>query len=449
MTDEEKGMLPIGERLCQVCEESGPSPADEEKEMLPIGERLCQLCEESGPSPAARIVQVKKYLLEHPAIVNYPRVQDKMTPILIGALHDRHQLVKSLILDHQALSHSLTTLGETAMYLSVTYDNIATVQVLLEHGNPQLVHTVPEDGTGNTPLHVAASYGRSPLVALLLQHGALPMSRNVHGNLPVHLACQNGHPSCVEMLLYAHVCLSEKNHDGLTPVQVAHQRNPNHPKVNMILLDFFERESLHRRNAAKKNRQKQRKQQMQLNQLKQLKHQGTTLPVIVVKEQQTVDIDWSSIDPLENSTIKLPPSFANRQTKRKYAIVDWSFRQSGHPGDTSSSLDDPITGYVSRWQKAYALVFPGLLFGDNSKIKRNIQHKVNEFVRHVTCQLPKNTGHFKSIWGHVRQKFLTSHQRHPFQTLKQAIIFLKRLAQDAVRVGDGVKKVQNGAVSSP
>ena len=63
---------------------------------------------------------------------------------------------------------------------------------------------------------------------------------------------------------------------------------------------------------------------------------------------------------------------------------------------------------------------------------------VNEFVRHAALNLPQNTGFTKSIWGQVRQKFLDSHQRHPFQTVEQACCFLKQLSQSAVKSGEPI-----------
>ena len=398
------------------------------------GEELCILCQESGNSPLVRIQQCNILVQQYPTIIDYKRKQDEMTPLLILSLHNRFAEIHHFLTHFKALNARLcTTLNESALLLAVTYDNIQSCEMLLKFGHSDLVHVIPTDGKKQSPLHVAALYGRCKIATLLLQHGADPLLPDVNGDLPVHLACRNGHPILVELLLYASISLSIKNDKGMTPVNIAHARVPNNPTLNMILLDFYERESLTRRNQ-KKTARKQLKmaQQEKIEKIE-------TIETIEDKTNKTeeitiVAIDWS-LDPLD---MKPPVSFANRKDKRNYKQIDFDYRNSGHPEEISS-LDQPMTGYVSRFLKAYAMVWPSLLFGDNARKPMNVTAMVNEFVRHSCCNLPKNDSKTMSIWGHVRRKFINSHRRHPFQTLQQAVKHLKMLCQDAVRVGEGIR----------
>jgi len=52
-----------------------------------------------------------------------------------------------------------------------------------------------------TPLHIAARFGRDDLAAILLSAGADPNARDKRGDRPLHLAAQEGHPGVVRLLL--------------------------------------------------------------------------------------------------------------------------------------------------------------------------------------------------------------------------------------------------------
>lgn len=58
-----------------------------------------------------------------------------------------------------------------------------------------------QDSGGQTPLHVASSYGNRQIIEVLLNHKAVVNARDENGQCPVHLAAREGHPSVVELLL--------------------------------------------------------------------------------------------------------------------------------------------------------------------------------------------------------------------------------------------------------
>ena len=288
---------------------------------------------------------------------------------------------------------------------------------------------MPHDGTEHSCLHVAAQFGRLHLIRLLLSYGASPLLCNKKGNLPVHVACQQGFALATELLLYSQPALSIRNNNNQTPIDVAHARTPNNPDLNMILLDFYERESLLRRQTAKRNRLiRQEEQQQNCLTLPPL-HNSVPHTSKVTAAATVVDFSQA----LE--TMQPPPSFATRKDKKSYANVEWDYRQSGVSHDGLSSLDDPLTGYVSRFLKAYAMVWPEQLFGGNARLPENVRQRVSEFVRHAANRLPSqnNVDADTNVWKQVRTKFINSHQRHPFATVEQATQYLKQLSQSAVK----------------
>ena len=57
------------------------------------------------------------------------------------------------------------------------------------------------DDRGFTPLHLAASHGRTSAVTSLLKRGADPNISAHAGDTALHFACQNGHVQSVSVYL--------------------------------------------------------------------------------------------------------------------------------------------------------------------------------------------------------------------------------------------------------
>jgi len=73
----------------------------------------------------------------------------------------------------------------------------------------------------NTPLHIAAVYGRPKVVELLLQKGATVDARNGGGYTPLHFAAMNKHREVAELLLAKGADPSAKQGIGGTPLHLA------------------------------------------------------------------------------------------------------------------------------------------------------------------------------------------------------------------------------------
>jgi hypothetical protein len=89
--------------------------------------------------------------------------------------------------------------------------------VLQEH--PTLVFQSDDDR--DTPLHLAASQGRSDVVALLLTNKALVDAKDKYGIMPLHLAAIHGHRDVAELLLAHKADINPKSNDGSTPLHLA------------------------------------------------------------------------------------------------------------------------------------------------------------------------------------------------------------------------------------
>lgn len=73
----------------------------------------------------------------------------------------------------------------------------------------------------NTPLHIAAVYGRPKVVELLLQKGATVDARNGGGYTPLHFSAMNKHREVAELLLAKGADPSARDYAGGVPLHLA------------------------------------------------------------------------------------------------------------------------------------------------------------------------------------------------------------------------------------
>ncbi|XP_035686272.1 leucine-rich repeat serine/threonine-protein kinase 1-like isoform X3 [Branchiostoma floridae] len=122
--------------------------------------------------------------------------------------------------------------GSTLLYRASQLGHEAVVQLLLDSG----AGTVPNVGTGLTPLHAACWTGQVNIATLLLQH--LPQFAGMDSiqslQLPIHVAASQGHLGIVNVLL-----------NMLDPVGSDTQSNPNSAAFDINALDLNWHSSLH------------------------------------------------------------------------------------------------------------------------------------------------------------------------------------------------------------
>jgi ankyrin repeat protein len=110
-----------------------------------------------------------------------------------------HNEVVRLLLDNGAFVNPIfTEYGDaTPIFLAAGFGHSQTVALLLEYGAP--VNLPSPDGI--TPLFLAASHGHIAMVQLLLENGAAVNTSIPDGSTPLFAAAKGGHGRVVAMLL--------------------------------------------------------------------------------------------------------------------------------------------------------------------------------------------------------------------------------------------------------
>ena len=132
--------------------------------------------------------------------------------------------LKQLLSDHPELASGRDENGNSPLLIAAYYGRTAMVRAILDKGvrpsvfeacaaglagdvarllkeNPKLVHERSHDGW--TPLHLAAFFGRLELVKMLLDSGApmLAVSNNNESNLPINAAAAGKRNDVVRLLV--------------------------------------------------------------------------------------------------------------------------------------------------------------------------------------------------------------------------------------------------------
>ncbi len=119
-------------------------------------------------------------------------------------------------------------LGLTFLHLAVIFEQVEVVRWLLE--NKAKVNK-KESYSGKTPLHMAAYYGRSEVLELLMEYSK-SFSSDKAGCFPVHYACMNGHLDIVKKLI-------SKGSLGNVVSQIGSPLDIAVRKQNLQLIDFL------------------------------------------------------------------------------------------------------------------------------------------------------------------------------------------------------------------
>ena len=94
------------------------------------------------------------------------------------------------------------------------------VEEALQHPNidPNKIH----NGTGTTPLYIAAYFGHERVVKALLSHPSIQVNCGKGETTPLFMAAQEGREGIVEMLLGCKdVDIEKASAGGITPARVA------------------------------------------------------------------------------------------------------------------------------------------------------------------------------------------------------------------------------------
>ncbi len=139
-------------------------------------------------------LKVVNFLLDHGADINGG------FPALYQAVGAGNRAMVELLLSRGADVNRDCEYGKTAVYRAVVEGYQSITELLLAH---QADVNVADSRTGQTPLHLAISYGRTKFVQLLLAAGARVNTENYEGRTPLSLAAERSTPEIVKMLLEA------------------------------------------------------------------------------------------------------------------------------------------------------------------------------------------------------------------------------------------------------
>ncbi|KAH6802562.1 hypothetical protein C2S51_034008 [Perilla frutescens var. frutescens] len=177
-------------------------------------------------------VEVLSMLLDrfgNPDILN----RHKQTPLMLAAIHGKFSCVERLI---QAGANILlfdALYGRTCLHYAAYYGHLDCLQLILSAANSTPVaqswgfsrFVNIRDGSGATPLHLAARQRRSDCVHILLSSGALVCASSggyrYPGSTPLHLAARGGSLDCVRELLAWGADRLQRDSSGRIPYMVA------------------------------------------------------------------------------------------------------------------------------------------------------------------------------------------------------------------------------------
>ena len=114
-------------------------------------------------------------------------------------------------------------LASAALVYYADAGELPKCQTLLAMG-ADVNHRLVEDNN-DTPLHRASIRGRTTIVKLLIDNGALVNSKNRIGFTPLHNAAQEGHLAIAKLLVNSGARTDATQIDGAMPIHRAAQKN--------------------------------------------------------------------------------------------------------------------------------------------------------------------------------------------------------------------------------
>ncbi|NXF02266.1 ANK2 protein, partial [Smithornis capensis] len=179
-------------------------------------------------------IEVVKYLLENGANQS-TATEDGFTPLAV-ALQQGHNQAVAILLEND-------TKGKVrlpALHIAARKDDTKSAALLLQNDHNADVQSKVwrhghGDGSGFTPLHIAAHYGNVNVATLLLNRGAAVDFTARNGITPLHVASKRGNTNMVKLLLDRGGQIDAKTRDGLTPLHCA--ARSGHDQVVELLLE--------------------------------------------------------------------------------------------------------------------------------------------------------------------------------------------------------------------
>lgn len=144
-----------------------------------------------------------------------------------GQIH----LVKDFIKEDPDQVNDYAPDGFTALGLAAYFGHTDVVALLIENGAD--VNQVSNNGMEVAPLHAAVAHRHMPITKILLEHGANANARQKLGVTALHSAAHQGDSEIIELLLKYQADREAEMDNGKKPVDLAIE--VNHPELVHIL----------------------------------------------------------------------------------------------------------------------------------------------------------------------------------------------------------------------
>lgn len=178
--------------------------------------------------------EVAAYLINQGASINLAG-NNGYTPLSIATEFGHNDLVAYLIENGASATTATIDVGHTPLHRAAEKGNRDAVRLLQPHS---LVDA--RDKEGWSPLHLAACWGHTEIVKLLIDQYTCVDARGSNENTPLNLATQNGHEKIVRSLLNKGACVNTvRKNDSWTPLHIAAYWNQVIIECLLITDSFF------------------------------------------------------------------------------------------------------------------------------------------------------------------------------------------------------------------
>jgi ankyrin repeat protein len=170
--------------------------------------------DDQGVSPLLRA----RYRMDRGLVDAVKRHVEQLNIFEAATFGDLDRL-SELLGDDPGLLEAVSGDGFTPLHLAAFFGQTDAVRLLLARGA-----ACDPAGAGwmtGTPLHAAASGSHASIVRLLLEAGADPNTHQRHGYTPLHSAAANADLDSVEALIAAGAEVGATNDEGDTPLALA------------------------------------------------------------------------------------------------------------------------------------------------------------------------------------------------------------------------------------
>ena len=139
--------------------------------------------------------------------------------IFEAAAMGEREIAMELLREDESLVNSFAVDGYTALHLAAYFGRAPVVQRLIERGAE--LRAIAHNSMEVEPLHSAVAGRNLEVVRILLDAGADPAARQAGGWTPLHTAAQSGDARIARLLVEHGADIRAVNDEGLTPIDVA------------------------------------------------------------------------------------------------------------------------------------------------------------------------------------------------------------------------------------